>query len=691
MTFRSNLLYPSALAGAERVSHWSRPLAVGAAILPMLALAGHLFGLPRLVTLLPGLTGMSPVTALALIALALGVLWQSGSETRKTKFAAAFAALLAAAVGASYAAYGADRLSTFVVSAIAIGGAPVYVSVATATALCLLLLSVSLAVGKALPHVSASASSLSLFVSGAAILGYAYGVEDLYALAGFKTLALHTAISLFLLSSATILEAPWAIWKGVLVSDTEAGRSTRRQLWFAAVPALAGWLLLKLTGDGGLGIGVAMALLVILMVAPLVVLVIRDGSRLEALELERAAKNEVETQAARRMEEKLAEQAAQIAAQADEAAQAQASVYRSQKLETVGQLTGGIAHDFNNLLMTISGNLQLLKRKLQAEDPSLRYVEKASEAVDKGARLNNQLLTFSRSQRLDLKPVEVDAVVATARTVAAQTLGTDVDLTFDDQVGVAWVRTDRAQVDQALLNLLLNARDAMAPGGVVSIRVQRREERLNQGAVTGFIVFEVTDNGAGMTPEVAARAFEPFFTTKEQGRGTGLGLSQVYGFAQQSGGTARIRSAALAGTTVEILLPEAWPAQARAEGSSAVGGSTGRAKQILVVDDDDGVRGVIVDSLRDSGLEITEASNGADALSRLAQWRPDAAVIDFLMPGMNGAELARKAQGRWPALPIIFVSGYSDTLALDGVAGATVIRKPFQMDELQRRLEEITR
>ncbi|QHJ00327.1 response regulator [Xylophilus rhododendri] len=684
-----SVLYPSMdQRPAAPASGWSRPLIALAGSFPLLALGGHVLGFPRLVTVLPGLEGMSALTAAALIALCEAVWWQPVERSRHSHAAAFVAMAIALLVLASHLFFGADRLSGIVEAQLSFSAVQAGARMAVATAACVLLLALAVLLARSRPHLAVTGSSLCLLVASTALLSYGYGVHDLYALAGFDTLALHTAISLFLLALASILAAPGALWRGVLVSATEAGRSTRRQLLLVLTAPLAGWLLLHMSSSAGLGVGVAMALMVILTVVPMAVLVVRDGSHLESLEHERAARAEAEAHAAWRMEGQLAEQAARIALQAEEAAHAQAALFRSQKLETVGQLTGGIAHDFNNLLMTVSGNLQLLKRKLGAEHPLLRHVESAAAAVDKGARLTHQLLTFSRSQRLDLKPVAIAPVLASARELVGPALGTGLQLRFDDQAAGAWAQTDAGQVELAILNLLLNARDAMPLGGSVTVQALRHEEALDGGPPRPYVMIRVADGGTGMTAEVAARAFDPFFTTKEQGKGTGLGLSQVYGFAQQSGGSARILSAPGRGTTVEILLPEVAPAAAVDRPVQAPAQSSHRNRQVLVVDDDDGVRAVIVDCLREAGIEVTEASNGADALARLDHWRPDAAVIDFLMPGMNGAEVARRAQQQWPALPIVFVSGYSDTLALDGVAGAVVLRKPFRVEELQQRVAQ---
>jgi signal transduction histidine kinase len=350
---------------------------------------------------------------------------------------------------------------------------------------------------------------------------------------------------------------------------------------------------------------------------------------------------------------------------------AQDALRQAQKMEAVGQLTGGIAHDFNNLLMAIVGNLQLLAKRIPEDHPGRRFVDSAASAADKGSKLTGQLLAFSRTQKLSIRPTVLDPVLEKAQELVRTALPPAIEMTFVMDGGRASVFTDPDQLELAILNLALNARDAMPGGGL--LRVESRADGPDHYLVS------VTDTGGGMTPEVARQAVEPFFTTKERGKGTGLGLAQVYGFVTQCGGTLRIDSAPGHGATIELRLkraeaPEAPVVDAPDRPAEIV---TGAGQTVLVIDDDDSVRAVLVETLKGAGYSVVEASDGAQGLAKLDVVKPDVAVVDFLMPGMNGDEVGRRLQSTLPKLPILFVSGYYDTLALDGISGAAVLRKPF--------------
>ncbi len=357
---------------------------------------------------------------------------------------------------------------------------------------------------------------------------------------------------------------------------------------------------------------------------------------------------------------------------------AQDALRQAQKMEAVGQLTGGIAHDFNNLLMAIVGNLQLLVKRIPEDHPGRRFVDSAASAADKGSKLTGQLLAFARNQKLHIRPTVLDPVLEKARELVRTALPPAIEMTFVLDGEHASVFTDPDQLELAILNLALNARDAMPGGG--ALRVESRADGPDHYLV------RVTDTGGGMTPEVARQAVEPFFTTKERGKGTGLGLAQVYGFVTQCGGSLRIDSAPGAGATIELRLkraeaPEAPAAEPVVRPIEVVPGA---GQTVLVIDDDDSVRAVLVETLRGAGYSVVEASDGLQGLARLDNIRPDVAVVDFLMPGMNGDEVGRRLQRSLPELPILFVSGYYDTLALDGISGATVLRKPFDDRALLR-------
>jgi signal transduction histidine kinase/CheY-like chemotaxis protein len=362
---------------------------------------------------------------------------------------------------------------------------------------------------------------------------------------------------------------------------------------------------------------------------------------------------------------------------------AQDALRQSQKMEAVGQLTGGIAHDFNNLLMAISGNLHLLLRKLPEDHPAHKFAANAAGATEKGSKLTSQLLAFSRTQKLNIRPVELDPVLRHANALVGNAMGPTMAMEFYLQAEASWAATDPDQLELAILNLALNARDAMPEGGLLKV------ESLCDDS--NYLTIRVTDTGVGMTPEVLSHAVEPFFSTKERGKGTGLGLAQVYGFANQCGGDLKIRSQLGVGTAIDIRLPRvAAPGEIVVQPAEALAPQPerGNGQTVLVIDDDDGVRAVLVETLMAAGFDVLEANGGEQGLKHLETVTPDAAIIDFIMPGMNGDEVARRLQRAVPDLPIIFVSGYFDTLALDGISGAVVLRKPFNIDGLNQAVAD---
>jgi signal transduction histidine kinase len=539
-----------------------------------------------------------------------------------------------------------------------------------------------------------SLAALALITTGIALLGYAYGVKDLYAVYVFRTMALHTATGLFVLALAALLVWPERGLAAVLLSTGMGGLATRRQLAFLLVPPAIGLMLLRAVTANRLGIAAAMAILVVCTIVPLCLLIVRDGYALNELEEERRRRAAQQAAATLELNARLADQAEVLRRESADRATAEQSLARAQRMETIGQLTGGIAHDFNNLLMAIGGNVQLMLKRLASEHPARRFAVNAQGAIERGAKLTAQLLTFSRTQKLNVRATQIDAVLASTRDLMGPTLGPHI--TIHSRLGApdAWALADADQLELAILNLGLNARDAMPDGGELFIDSGERRTRLTaEEAERAFVSIRLRDTGVGMAPAVAARAIEPFFTTKERGHGSGLGLAQAYGFARQCGGDLLIESEPGRGTTVELLLPSAtapFAVQTSVEITQSTPESPGDDHRLLlVIDDDDDVRSVLVQALRDSGFGVIEAPDGATGLELLDKHVPAAAIIDFLMPGLNGADVARQAQRRQPDLPIIFVSGYYDTMALDAISGAVVLRKPVDMAQLMRTISSV--
>lgn len=369
-----------------------------------------------------------------------------------------------------------------------------------------------------------------------------------------------------------------------------------------------------------------------------------------------------------------------------------AALRQAQKMEAVGRLTGGIAHDFNNLLQGITGSLDLISRKPDDPGRVSRWAGAGLKAAERGARLASQLLSFSRTQKLEIAPIDISKAVDGFVDMLRRSIGPTIQIRTDLKTDGLRVEGDQVQLEMAVLNLALNARDAMPNGGEILITTRLRPLQGDAELPDGdYVELAVKDFGTGMTPEVAERAFEPFFTTKKTGKGTGLGLSQVYGTLHQSGGTVRIDSTPGAGTTVRLYLRRT-DGRSRDEQQPRLP-AAGEAPQatVLVVDDDPDVRAFLKDSLDSLGYEPIVADDGAAALRTLERVIPDVLILDFAMPGMNGAEVARQARERLPELPIIFASGYSESAAVSSVQGerSRILHKPFRVADLQAAIAEL--
>jgi PAS domain S-box-containing protein len=367
---------------------------------------------------------------------------------------------------------------------------------------------------------------------------------------------------------------------------------------------------------------------------------------------------------------------------------AQEQLRQSQKMEALGQLTGGIAHDFNNLLTVVVGGLDIIAKR--AEESKLkRYAENALAAAERGARLTAQLLAFSRVQRLEVRPTLVEPLIQNMRPLLRNVLGPGISKEFELADASIPVMADPTQLEVAILNLAINARDAMPDGGVLTFSTKNVKMLGDADLENGeYIELTISDTGTGMPPEVAERAFEPFFTTKEVGKGTGLGLSMVYGMARQSGGAARIKSRLGEGTAVKLLFRKA-EAEVPNLGAAAVDHPAVESKQqsasVLVIDDDPDVRGFIVAALEEQGYRVRDAADGGEGLAEIERERPDLVIVDFIMPGLSGADVAKKIRAKRPDQPILFVSGYSETDAVKRTApDAQLLTKPFRADALHK-------
>jgi len=400
--------------------------------------------------------------------------------------------------------------------------------------------------------------------------------------------------------------------------------------------------------------------------------------------------------------EELRERARQLQDQIVEREKAESALRQIQKMETIGQLTGGVAHDFNNLLTIIIGNLDRLERRIDAKVDAAELKKIARFArigADRAATLTRSLLAFSRRQPLDPKPIDPNKLVANMSDLLRRTLGEHITVQMVGAAGLWRTQADPNQLENAILNLALNARDAMPQGGRLTIETANAyfdphhaaEAEVEPGQ---YIVIAVTDTGAGMTKEVAAQAFEPFFTTKDTGHGTGLGLSQVYGFVKQSGGHVQIYTELGQGTTVKIYLPRLTGETPEEKAEAVLDSAEGRHETILLVEDDPGVRENSAMMLQELGYRVVAAATGAEALQTLERNRNVALLFtDIGLPGgMNGRQLADEIRKRQPELPVLFTTGYArNAIVHDGRLdpGVHLVTKPFSYADLAAALRAL--
>ena len=817
-----------------------------AALLSFAAMLGYVFHAASLYTVRPPFQGMSPLTAAALLCLSATALLRFVGRRRAIGGLAMAAAAIALAVLAAYAVAGDDVVSIGVARAL-FGpvATPGRTSVGTALAIVLLAIAASPA-ARERPRISDTAAAIAVLLAALALLGYAYGAADLYALRLFHTMGLNTAVAIFALGIASVLGQADGGWAHAIMLKGDAGRATRRQLLFTLIPPVVGYFLVDAATRGTLRLGAAMALFVVLTVAPLIWLVLRDGRALAQLDQERRDRQAQDADHRAALEDRLAAQAHELAAAnadrlslleaasarsqnryrqlyesidagfcivemrldandrpvdyffievndaferntgladaeghtirelapdieqhwidvyddvarrqqptrfdlpakslgdrwydvhafpvddptlrrvgilfndvtdrkraqteleqlnagleqriaeaIEEQQQAQAALRQSQKMEAMGQLTGGVAHDFNNLLTPIIGSLDLISRRPSNSDREKRLIDGALQSADRAKVLVQRLLAFARRQPLQPGPVDVGAVLQAIGELASSTLGSQVSVFVRAPDDLPPALADANQLEMAILNLSVNARDAMPDGGSLTIaaRVATADDARPDGLAAGdYVIVSVSDTGLGMDSETLRRATEPFYSTKGIGKGTGLGLSMVHGLAAQLNGALDIHSEVGAGTRIDLWLPLAATAPAAAAIEPIVAPvSPRRGGRVLLVDDEAIVRLATAAMLQDIGYDVVEASSAGDALSLLGGGlSADLLVTDHLMPGMTGADLARAVGAGWPGMPILLISGYAD---VDDIApGLPRLAKPFRQTQLAKALADI--
>jgi PAS domain S-box-containing protein len=390
-----------------------------------------------------------------------------------------------------------------------------------------------------------------------------------------------------------------------------------------------------------------------------------------------------------------------LATQIEEREAAEAQLRQAQRIEAIGQLTAGISHDFNNLLTSIIGNIELVEARLgRADERAAQLLGAALAAAGRGASLTAQLLAFSRQQRMNPETLDLNQVIGGILPLLQSTIGATIHIDILCG-GELWpALADASQIELVLLNLAINSRDAMPNGGMISVATGNYTfgppQRPEEPQTGDYVGFSVTDTGAGIAADILDKVFDPFFTTKEVGRGSGLGLSQVLGVAQQLGGGVRIETEPGMGTVVTVFLPRAdavadEPVRRRRAGRRRNGKVVHAVSGILLVDDDPDVRSVAATMLREAGHTVIEAGSGGAALERLIEGRPpiDLLIADLAMPGMNGFELARAARQERPDLPVLFVTGFADMAHSEDSRHEAVLQKPFRAEELTAKVAEV--
>jgi len=374
---------------------------------------------------------------------------------------------------------------------------------------------------------------------------------------------------------------------------------------------------------------------------------------------------------------------------------------QAQKMEAVGRLAGGVAHDFNNLLMVISGYAEVLLEQTRKGNPLYPKIEAIHQAADRATNLTHQLLAFSRKQLLELKVVDLNIIIEDMERLLRPLIGENIELQTQLAPDLGRTRADAGQIEQVLMNLVVNSKDAMPQGGKITIQTAnarldnedlRREYTYIQPG--SYVVLSVTDTGEGMDKETQLRIFEPFFTTKEKGKGTGLGLSTVYGIIKQSRGYVLVESEPAQGTTFRIYLPRVEDALEPTGAASAARTHAGGSETVLLVEDEESVRQLVRETLESKGYKVLEAENGEAALQIVAthSGKIDMLITDVVMPGMSGRELSARLCASRPQTKVLYLSGYTeDAIVHEGVVDpdTAFLQKPFTLQMLSRKVREV--
>ena len=664
-----------------------RALCLTACAIALLAIVGHVMHKAGLIALQPGWQGMSLLTASCVLCLAAPLAGGRAGHLRgRLAIACWLAIFIALAVLGSHAWANADVLSPWIAASLLQVHPWLSGRVSVATAVGLLALGLAGLLSRSdeatARRMAEIAANVALVIACVALLGYAYRISDLYALYIFNTMSLQSAIAIACLALARLIAEPHTRL-GVTLRSTFLGvKYLRRMLVLTALPALLGWLLSRATGTVGEANSASMALLVIATSIPMFYLLLENARTVELLERGHRSRHEVEERMTDELRRQVEEHTGKLAESHRLQVQLLAQSERDKRFSMIAQLAAGMAHDFNNLLMVIGGNTQLLKLRLRADGSVQSFLDKIAATVKGASRLTAQLSAFSDTQRLDIAPFHVDAVVRAAISETIAQRGSDIQLSARFAAGDSRVLGDAVQLQLALVHLIRNACEAMGSGGKLDVSSALHTPEGGRECVT----ISVVDNGCGMSEEELRRAEEPFYTTKGESH-FGLGLAQASSVMHQAGGSLTLASTKGVGTRVELHMPcifapanPTGPVEARDPASR----HRPESQRLLLIDDNDDVRSVVAALLRGLDYQVIEAGGGRDGLELLRQHTPALLIVDYLMPEMNGAEVAFQARKHLPDLPIIFISGFADSKAIDAVPRSTILRKPVDADDLAR-------
>ena len=684
-------------ARARRIARACGILGAGASLS---VLAGWWLDVPAMRRLVPGQPPMVVLSALGTLMLATALLLAARRETAGTsrrtgRFLAGAAAATALGGALQYALPGGFRLDDWVQRLVAAPLAP-------STGMALASAAGILGAASGLLLQDARSRRLRLLGSGAALsafavaavgaLGYAYGLGAFHQGGPFSRMALVTALTLGTLSLGVLLSRPNRPWVTTALGGGEAGTLTRHLLpGVVLAPLGLGWLQLHAVRRGFMEAETGTALLIILLVLWLAGLTTRLARNVDR----RAVADRQLRDALQGMNDTLERR---VAERTSKLAEAQDALVQAQKMEAIGQLTGGVAHDFNNLLTIIRSSIDFLRRPDLPAERRTRYMDAVADTVERAAKLTAQLLAFARRQALRPEVFDAGERLASVAAMLDSLTGARIRIVTEQPDSPCFVRADVSQFETALVNLAVNARDAMAGEGTLTIALACNRPkppiRGHAASANRFVVVSVTDTGSGIAPNQVGRIFEPFFTTKEVGKGTGLGLSQVIGFAKQSGGDVDVSSVVGRGTTFTLYLPQADANKGAARDTAEPEGAPVEdADQcILVVEDNVEIGRFCTQILHDLGYGtlLTQTAEAALAEIEAVPFRFDAVFSDVVMPGMGGIELAKRLRELHPEMPVILTSGYSHVLAKEDAHGFEFVRKPYSAEQVGKVLRAVT-